>query len=98
MTSSFREVLDKGHGEMDVRFRHFKTGQALWMAYKVLTTRRRSAGRPVAIATVSQDVTERRRLEDDLREPGCRSGRSRIAARMNSLRRSPTSCAIRWRP
>ncbi len=32
----FREVLDKGHGEMDVRFRHFKSGQALWMAYKVL--------------------------------------------------------------
>lgn len=62
----FREVLDKGHGEMDVRFRHFKTGQALWMAYKVLRLDDAS-GQPVAIATVSQDVTERRRMEDSLR-------------------------------
>jgi CheY-like chemotaxis protein len=36
------------------------------MAYKVLTLPG-ADGRPVAFATVSQDVTERRRLEDDLR-------------------------------
>lgn len=59
-------VLQKGHGEIDVRFRHFKTGDARWMAYKVLTLPG-ADGRPVAFATVSQDVTERRRLEDDLR-------------------------------
>ena len=62
----FREVLDKGHAEMDVRFRHFKTGQALWMSYKVLRLDD-PRGQPVAIATVSQDVTERRRMEDSLR-------------------------------
>ena len=59
-------VLEKGHGEIEVRFRHFKTGQARWMAYKVLTLPD-AAGRPVALATVSQDVTERKRLEDSLR-------------------------------
>jgi len=37
------------------------------MAYKVLTLPDAS-GRPVAFATVSQDVTERRGLEDNLRE------------------------------
>src|SRR5688572_5921342 len=63
----FREVLDKGHAEMDVRFRHFKTGQALWMAYKVLRLDD-ARGLPVGIATVSQDVTERRRMEDSLRD------------------------------
>jgi PAS domain S-box-containing protein len=62
----FREVLAKGHAEMDVRFRHFKTGQALWMSYKVLRLDD-ARGQPVAIATVSQDVTERRRMEDSLR-------------------------------
>ena len=36
------------------------------MAYKVLTLPD-AAGRPVAFATVSQDVTERKRLEDNLR-------------------------------
>ena len=37
MNEFFPSVLDQGHGEIEVRFRHFKTGDALWMAYKVLT-------------------------------------------------------------
>ena len=64
--SSFRRSSKTGHGEIEVRFRHFKTGEARWMAYKVLTLPD-AAGRPIAFATVSQDVTERKRLEDNLR-------------------------------
>jgi PAS domain S-box-containing protein len=59
-------VLKNGHGEIEIRFRHFKTGEARWMAYKVLALPD-ADGRPVAYATVSQDVTERKRLADDLR-------------------------------
>jgi PAS domain S-box-containing protein len=66
MQEFFPSVLEKGHGEIDVRFRHFKTGDARWMAYKVLTLPD-ADGRPIAFATVSQDVTERRRMEDTLR-------------------------------
>jgi PAS domain S-box-containing protein len=66
MNEFFPSVLEQGHGEIEVRFRHFKTGEARWMAYKVLTLPD-AAGRPVALATVSQDVTERKRLEDNLR-------------------------------
>jgi PAS domain S-box-containing protein len=62
----FPAVLENGHGEIEVRFRHFRTGEPRWMAYKVLTLTD-AAGQPVGLATVSQDVTERRRLEDDLR-------------------------------
>jgi len=62
----FPSVLKTGHGEVEVRFRHFKTGAARWMAYKVLTLPD-ADGRPIAFATVSQDVTERKRLEDSLR-------------------------------
>jgi PAS domain S-box-containing protein len=62
----FPAVLREGHGEIEIRFRHFKTGEARWMAYKVLTLTDR-AGQPVALATVSQDVTERKRLEESLR-------------------------------
>ena len=61
----FPAVLESGHGEVEVRFRHFKTGEARWMAYKVLTLTDAS-GQPVAFGTVSQDVTERKRLADDL--------------------------------
>ncbi|HEY7164857.1 MAG TPA: PAS domain S-box protein [Candidatus Binatia bacterium] len=61
----FPSVLKEGHGETEVRFRHFKTGEARWMAYKVLMLRD-GAGQPFGFATVSQDITERKRLADDL--------------------------------
>ena len=66
MNEFFPAVMERGHGEIEVRFRHFKTGEARWMAYKVLMLKD-AAGQPVAFATVSQEVTERKRLEDDLR-------------------------------
>jgi len=58
-------VLKNGTGEIEVRFRNFKTGEPRWMAYKVLTLPD-ADGRPIGFATVSQDVTERKRLHDDL--------------------------------
>jgi PAS domain S-box-containing protein len=61
----FPAVLKEGHGEIEIRFRHFKTGEARWMSYKVLTLTD-AANQPVAFATVSQDITERRRMMDDL--------------------------------
>jgi len=66
MNELFPQVLETGHGEIEIRFRHFKTGEALWMVYKVLKLTN-AAGEAVGIATVSQDITERKRLEDNLR-------------------------------
>ena len=66
MDEFFPSVVAHGHGEIEVRFRHFETGQARWMSYKVLKLDDGS-GRTVAFATVSQDVTERRHMEDNLR-------------------------------
>ena len=66
MNEFFPRVLETGHGEVEVRFRHFKTGAARWMAYKVLLLKD-EAGHALGFATVSQDVTERKRLEDNLR-------------------------------
>jgi len=66
MNEFFPIVLNNGHGEIEIRFRHFKTGEPRWMAYKVLALTD-AANQPIAFATVSQDVTERRRLADDLR-------------------------------
>ncbi|HEX7335082.1 MAG TPA: ATP-binding protein [Pyrinomonadaceae bacterium] len=62
----FPKVLKNGRGEIEIRFRHFKTGQALWMAYKVVVLTD-AAGEPNGYATVSQDITERKQLNDDLR-------------------------------
>jgi PAS domain S-box-containing protein len=45
MGEFFPSVLAQGHGEIEIRFRHFKTGEARWMAYKVLTLPTPPAGR-----------------------------------------------------
>jgi len=60
------KVREIGNNEVEVRFRHFKTGAARWMVYKVLMLRN-VANQPIGYATVSQDITDRKRLEDDLR-------------------------------
>ena len=66
MNEFLPKVREKGHGEVEVRFRHFKTSEERWMVYKVwmLTN---AANQQIGYATVSQDVTDRKRLEDDLR-------------------------------
>jgi PAS domain S-box-containing protein len=61
----FPRVLRDGQGEIEIRFRHFKTGAARWMAYKVLTLTDH-AGTPTGFATVSQDITERKTRADEL--------------------------------
>jgi len=61
------EVAERGHGEVEVRFRHFRGGAPRWMIYKVLKLADAS-GNPIGFATVSSDITERKRLEVDLRK------------------------------
>ncbi len=63
----FPAVLQKGHAEIEVRFRDFKTGAAHWMAYKLLALVD-EVGTKIAIGTVSQDITRRKDLENDLRK------------------------------
>ncbi|HSC16618.1 MAG TPA: PAS domain S-box protein, partial [Gammaproteobacteria bacterium] len=63
----FPAVLQHGHAETEVRFRHFKTGEGRWIAYKVLALTD-EADKPLAIGTVSQDITHRKELEDNLRK------------------------------
>ena len=61
------EVVARGNAETEIRFRHFKTGDTVWASYKAFIVKD-DEGTPIAFATVSHDITERRRLEDDLRK------------------------------
>ncbi len=63
----FPRVLRNGSCEVEVRFRHFKTGEALWMIYNVFVVKD-EGGRIVGYATLSRDITERKRAEEALRE------------------------------
>jgi PAS domain S-box-containing protein len=63
----FPRVLREGRAEVDIRFRHFQTGEALWMTYNVFYIKD-AAGQPIGLATVSRNITERKRAEEALRE------------------------------
>ncbi|MEO6446850.1 MAG: PAS domain-containing protein [Gemmatimonadaceae bacterium] len=60
-------VLSRGDGDIEVRFRHFKTGDALWMLFKVFALPD-ADGEPAGLATVSRDITDRKQLENELRK------------------------------
>ncbi len=66
MDEFFPKVRKEGHGEIEIRFRHFRTGKPIWMAYKVIALTGDN-GEPYAFATVSQNVTERRRMLEEVR-------------------------------
>ena len=95
MNEFFPSVLEKGHGEIEVRFRHFKTGEALWMAYKVLTLPEQPAGRwrSQPSARTSPNESDWRRTSRDWPRICPR----RTAARTIFWRCSRTSCETRSR-
>ena len=62
----FPQVLRQGQGEVEIRFRHFQTGEALWMIYSVHTIEEN--GRSIAFATLSRDITKRKKAEAALRQ------------------------------
>ena len=63
----FPRVLEEGRAETEIRFRHFKTGEAIWMTYDVFVLEDED-GKPVGLATVSREITERKRAQEALRE------------------------------
>jgi PAS domain S-box-containing protein len=56
------KVMQNGRGEVEIRFRHFGTGEAVWVLYNVFTLTD-AEGRPTGLATVSRDISERKALE-----------------------------------
>jgi len=59
-------VARDGHSETEVRFRHFRTGAAIWIIYTVYVIRDQH-GVPEGYATVSRNITERKLAEERLR-------------------------------
>ncbi len=66
MKEFFPEVLREGQGSVEIRFRRFDTEEAVWMLYNVFFLRDPD-GEPIGLATVSRDITLRKRAEDALK-------------------------------
>ena len=67
----FPRVMRDGHGDVEIRLRHFQTGEPIWMFYYLYCVYD-DTGIPVGWATVSRNITERRRAEAALRESEAR--------------------------
>jgi PAS domain S-box-containing protein len=63
----FPRVLREGHGDVEIRLRHFLSGEPIWMYYYLFRVHD-ARGSLVGWATVSRDITERKRLIDELEQ------------------------------
>jgi PAS domain S-box-containing protein len=77
----FPHVLREGRAEVEIRFRHFKTGEAVWMIYNVFFIRGVNY-QPIGLATVSRNITDRKQAEEIVRQS---EERSRLAIRVAQL-------------
>ena len=71
----YPRVRRDGHASVEIRFRHQRTGDPLWMKYNVVLLRDLH-GEPSAYGTISQDLTAQRQKEDQLRESNRRKDES----------------------
>ncbi len=60
----FPKVLREGRSEVEIRFRHFKSGEALWVIHQVFQVKGAN-GHPAGYATVGRNITERKRADSE---------------------------------
>lgn len=63
----FPRVLCEGRAEVEIRFRHFKTGEALWMVYSVSCIKDTN-DQLIGLASVSRNITDRKLSEQKIAE------------------------------
>lgn len=95
MNEFFPAALRNGRGEIEIRFRHFKTGETLWMIYNVFTLKD-SKGKIVGLGTVSVNITERKRTEKALKESQKDLNRAQEVAHIGSWRLDVHNNILKW--
>ena len=67
----FPRVLRDGQGKVEIRFRHFVTGEPVWVDYSLVVLKD-EMGRATGLGTVTHDLTERKGAEKALLESEAR--------------------------
>lgn len=63
----FPRVLREGQAKVEIRFRHFVTGEPVWVDYSLVVLKD-EMGQATGLGTVTHDLTERKRAELALRQ------------------------------
>ena len=63
----FPRVLREGQGKTEIRFRHFVTGEPVWVVYNLVVLKD-EIGQAIGLGTVTHDITERKHTEAILRD------------------------------
>jgi PAS domain S-box-containing protein len=85
MQEFFPRVLREGRGQIEVRFRHFKTAEPIWMKYNVLVVKD-SRGDATGFATISENITQQKLAQAERAqvEQALRVSRERMDLVVNS--------------
>ncbi|AFY99541.1 PAS domain S-box protein [Calothrix sp. PCC 6303] len=78
----FPAVTQEGRWQGEFRFKHFKTGVLIPIEYNVFTLKNQKTGEPIAFATVTRDISTRKKAEEALYQS---EAKSRELARREQL-------------
>ena len=95
MNEFFPAVFQNSRGEVEIRFRHFKTGEALWMIYKVFALKDLN-NNIIGLGTVSTNITEHKQSEVALREIQLDLNRAQAVAHIGSWRMDICNNILKW--
>jgi PAS domain S-box-containing protein len=64
----FPIMMEKGSWSGEIRFRHYQTGQSIPMHYNCFSIKDPETGELLGVATISINITERKKQEEELQE------------------------------
>ncbi len=91
----FPTVLQNSRAEIEIRFRHFKSGEVLWMIYNVFALKDLHDN-IVGFGTVSTNITEHKQIEEALRESQRDLNHAQAVAHIGNWRMNLRNNVLEW--